>query len=212
LAELRTLVVGDVHGCADELSQLVSEARATRLVLVGDLFTKGPDPLATWHLIQRHDARAVLGNHDERLLAWRRGERPNDRHAAKVCAALDVAPGWAEWLEARPLWLRVGRYVVTHAGLHPSGDLDRTDREMHLYRRTWPRPDGTAPYWWELYDGPPVIFGHDARRGLVRRDRAGRPWIVGLDTGCVYGGLLSGWLVERELLVQVRAARTYKSV
>ena len=209
---MRTLVVGDVHACVSELAALVELASPSRIVMVGDLFTKGPDPVGTWRFLMDHGALAVLGNHDERLLQWRRGERPGDAEAEAVCGLLDdQAAGWLEWLYARPLCLTVGRYLVTHASLHPSGELERTDRDMFLYRRTWPGPDGPR-FWWEIYEGPPVIFGHDARRGLVRRDRDGRPWIVGLDTGCVYGGALSGWLVEEEQLFQVPAAQIYKPV
>src|SRR5919197_884614 len=42
----RTLVIGDVHGCLDELRALVAKAGVTaddRVVLVGDLVSKGPD-------------------------------------------------------------------------------------------------------------------------------------------------------------------------
>ena len=37
----RTLFVGDVHGCSEELAQLIALAHPTRLVLLGDLFRKG---------------------------------------------------------------------------------------------------------------------------------------------------------------------------
>ena len=57
-----------------------------------------------------------------------------------------------------------------------------------------------------------MIIGHDARQGLVIASRAGSPWIVGLDTGCVYGGALTGWLLEEERTVQVPAARVYRAV
>ena len=42
----RTLLIGDVHGCNDELGELLKAAHwtsAQRLVLVGDLVAKGPD-------------------------------------------------------------------------------------------------------------------------------------------------------------------------
>ena len=45
-SEPRTLVVGDVHGCLDELRALIEKAGATvddHIVLVGDLIAKGPD-------------------------------------------------------------------------------------------------------------------------------------------------------------------------
>ena len=43
-----------------------------------------------------------------------------------------------------------------------------------------------------------VVFGHWARRGLVIQPR-----LRGLDTGCVYGGRLTAWIVEENRLVQV---------
>jgi hypothetical protein len=53
------------------------------------------------------------------------------------------------------------------------------------------------------------VFGHDAQGGLVRVMRDGTPWIMGLDTGCVYGGVLTGWWVEQDRLLQVPARRVY---
>lgn len=204
-----------MHGCARELAELVQRAGAWtgRVVLVGDLFTKGPLPGAVLRMIREGGFEAVLGNHDDRLLRARAGQRPADRHAAEVCRALDaVDPDWETWMRGLPLWTRAGRYLVTHAGLHPSGDPALTDREGHLFRRRWPDDAPDEPFWWEVYEGPPVIFGHDARRGLVQRERDGEPWVIGLDTGCVYGKALSGWLVEEERLVQVAAARPYSPV
>jgi hypothetical protein len=184
------------------------------VVLVGDLYTKGPDPVGVWRLIQSCGARGVLGNHDARLIAWLAGWRPHDHGAARVCALLDEeGEGWRTHLQALPLYLRVGRYIVTHAALHPSEGLGGTDRHMHLYGRRWPDDDrADNPFWWQIYEGEPVIYGHDAARGCVCRDRDGEPWIIGLDSGCVYGGQLSGWIVEQERLVQVQARKVYTAV
>jgi metallophosphoesterase superfamily enzyme len=38
------LFVGDVHGCAYELKKLLKKVQPTRVILLGDLFSKGPDP------------------------------------------------------------------------------------------------------------------------------------------------------------------------
>ena len=43
-----------------------------------------------------------------------------------------------------------------------------------------------------------MVFGHWARRGLVLRPR-----VIGLDTGCVYGGQLSAWIAEEDRIIQV---------
>ena len=53
--------------------------------------------------------------------------------------------------------------------------------------------------WDEHYRGrKTVVFGHWARRGLVHT-----PKVVGLDTGCVYGNVLTAWIAEEDKIVQV---------
>ncbi|MGB0640295.1 MAG: metallophosphoesterase family protein, partial [Myxococcota bacterium] len=46
----RTLFVGDVHSCADELSALLNMVQPERVILLGDVFNKGPKPEETWSL------------------------------------------------------------------------------------------------------------------------------------------------------------------
>lgn len=209
---MSTFVVGDVHGCAHELEEFLSLAGVSRVVLVGDLFSKGPDPVGVWRLIREHRLEAVLGNHDAALLAVQDTSR--DDHAARCAAKMDrSADGWRDWVGALPLFGSVGEYTVVHAGLHPSGCLERTTRAHALTMRHWPFRDRTAPRWHEVYTGNRrVIFGHDARGGLVRVERDGVPWLVGLDTGCVYGGRLSGWCPEDDRYLHVPARRVYRPV
>ena len=210
----RTLVVGDVHGCSDELRELVAFVRADRVILVGDLFTKGPDPVGVWRQMVQGGFEAVLGNHDARLSGALDGARPNDRHAAGVCAALDAEdPTWRDALRALPLWLEADGWTIIHAGLHPSGSLELTDPQMAISMRRWPIEHPDQPHWHQVYEGERrVVFGHDALRGLVRVEREGKPLLIGLDSGCVYGGKLSGYVLQTDEIVQIPAARVYKPV
>lgn len=211
---MTTLIVGDVHGCSDELAELVGQVRPERVVLVGDLFTKGPDPAGVWAQVRDGGWRAVLGNHDDRLLTAI-DEGRDDRLARATIAALDAFdPAWLPWTRALPLFLEVAGFTVVHAGLHPSGDLAATRRDLALVMRRWPDDsDERNPFWYEVYTGTRrVVFGHDAMRGLVRVERGGRTHIVGLDTGCVYGGALSGYVPEDDRVVQVAARRAYRSI
>ena len=202
----RTLIVGDVHGCADELQRLLAAASADRVILVGDLFTKGPDPAGVWELIVAHGCEAVLGNHDAWLL-----EHWEDRSGP--LGELGLAA--RRYLEGLPLFLLEPGLIVVHAGLHPRLGVGGTRRWMALNLRRWPDDrSSSAPYWYDAgWRGPQtVVFGHDARRKRVRREHEGRPVAVGLDSGCVYGGELSGWLVEDDALFVEPAARVYKPV
>ena len=57
------LVVGDVHGCVDELEDLIRVVRdpGRELVLVGDLVGKGPASHEVVACVQERGGRAVLG-------------------------------------------------------------------------------------------------------------------------------------------------------
>jgi hypothetical protein len=66
-----TWVIGDIHGCAEELARLIERLTLgpnDRLVSVGDLFHRGPDPVGVMELLRAHRARFVLGNHELAVL------------------------------------------------------------------------------------------------------------------------------------------------
>jgi calcineurin-like phosphoesterase family protein len=68
---MATWVIGDIHGCALELERLLQRLRLTpsdRLVAVGDLFHRGPEPAGVLDLLQRHCVSFVLGNHELKVL------------------------------------------------------------------------------------------------------------------------------------------------
>ncbi|PKL78010.1 MAG: metallophosphatase [Candidatus Melainabacteria bacterium HGW-Melainabacteria-1] len=210
----RTMVVGDVHGCSRELQRLIRNVQPTEIILVGDLFTKGPDPSGVWRLIQEYDMKAVMGNHDAWLLKIIDGEvRPKPKHRRVVDILDRKAPGWLDWTRSLPLFRECGNFIVVHAGLHPSGELEQTNEEMALLMRHWPIGKLSAPHWHALYSGEKgVIFGHDAKGGLVYVRRNGQPYLVGLDTGCVYGKKLTGYVIETDELYQVSAAQVYQPI
>lgn len=212
---MRTLVVGDVHGCLDELEELLRVAALTehdRLVLAGDLVAKGPDSAGVVQLARERRALAVLGNHDAHVLEGRRGKKLKAHHAqvAQSLSSHDV-----EWLERLPCFLDLPELnaLVVHAGLLPNVELARQPRHVLLNLRSFDddgepstRVDGGRP-WAERWAGPrQVIFGHDAIRGLQRHRFA-----LGLDTGCVYGRELSAvWLPEGRV-ISVKAQRMWST-
>jgi hypothetical protein len=198
---MTTLIVGDVHACADELSDLIDAAAPTRTILVGDVFNKGPKPTETWDLVRRLSAESVLGNHD--LVVIDRSE-----HGEHLAPAPAVT-----WLRALPLTISGTEpmaWAVVHGGVDPVGGVAGTTRTQAVSMRRWPMDGGPdAPFWWERWSGPPlVLYGHDAVRGLQDR----RPHSLGLDTGCVYGGRLTGYLLEADRIVSVPSRGVYRPI
>lgn len=221
---MSTIVVGDVHGCVDELSDLLAACNygaSDQLVLVGDLVAKGPDSRGVLALVRELGARAVLGNHDahlsragKQLRAGSAPARPIKRAVAELAATLDERD-WAQ-LEALPLWLALPEHgaLVVHAGLVPGTPLSAQDPDLLINIRTI-RPDGTGSkrpddgvLWGSRWQGPElVLFGHHATAGLQRHAFA-----LGLDTGCVYGRELTACILPERRIVSVPARRVYMPI
>lgn len=226
---MRTIVIGDVHGCLDELVRLVRTCGGvteTRLILVGDLVAKGPDSLGVVQWAREAHAAAVLGNHDDHLVKLRPGRKPaagekppKPRPDHERLAATLSADDWA-WLEALPLTLsfKAGEVappplVVVHGGLVPGVPLKDQERRHLLTLRSITdegKPSNKiegVPWASRWTDPPHVVFGHDAIRGLQQH-----PHATGLDTGCVYGRQLTAMILPEMRLVSVPARREYASI
>jgi hypothetical protein len=203
---MRTIVVGDVHGCRTELEALldrVAFASGDRLVFVGDLVARGPDSLGVLDVVRRTGAIVVRGNHEQKLLEWRdrriawmHGELPKGprRALGKMHKDLAMALRPVDWtlLATSPVSVELPEHAlrVVHAGVVPGVPFEAQEPETLMRLRTV-RADGARGkrnvLWGSRYQGPPhVVFGHNAAPGLQLH-----PWATGLDTGCVYGGRLT---------------------
>lgn len=228
---MRTIIVGDVHGCRVELELLLDRVgfgAGDRLVLVGDLVARGPDPTGTLDLVQRLGARAVRGNHEDKLLRWyatRRSGRaaalgPVHRATARALRKRDFA-----FLASLPLWLDLDEHDVrvVHAGLVPGVPMEHQEPWALLSIRCLGpagepivRRDSGHPPWGAAYEGPPhVVFGHNAQP-----EPQVHAWATGIDTGAVYGGRLTAMVLRagerppapaerRDVLVSIPARRAY---
>lgn len=129
---MATYLVGDLHGCYDELQMLLDKVRfdptADRLYLVGDLVARGDKSLSCLRLVKSlgEAAQTVLGNHDLHLLATAFGIKKVK--ARDRVDELFAAPDFEElihWLRRQPLLVHNERlnFVMVHAGISPDWDL-----------------------------------------------------------------------------------------
>ncbi len=210
----RTIVVGDIHGCYDELRALLAKlsfGTDDRVVAVGDLIVKGEKNREVLERFIR-DARfaSVLGNHDRALLRYWRGEKVELKKSQEACRAELTGDRrrYAEYLESLPHYIDLGAHLVVHAGVRPGVALAEQTVEDLTELRTLgdDRTNRTGVPWYEAYDGAQtVLFGHwPAPVGTRRTRRA-----IGLDTGCVYGYELTAYIIETGKVASVRARRAY---
>ncbi len=214
----RIIAIGDIHGCHQEFAEMLERVALLpedRLILVGDLVNRGPDSARVIDLALRHQALSLLGNHEARLLAYR---RTRDRALLKdddeqTFNALQ--PHHWDYLEKMPLTHEVPELnvVFVHGGFLPDESWQKQpaavvtriqviDAEGRARKRA-EAPDGVP--WAERWCGPPfVVYGHTPRPDIFKLK-----WSVGLDTACVMGGHLTAYLLPERRFIQVKARRRY---
>jgi len=209
----RTIVVGDIHGCYDELIALLEKAafsEGDRVVAVGDLITKGPKNREVLELFMT-DARftTVIGNHDLALRRRWNGEDIDLSSAQKETHKWlkSEKDAYAAFFNRLPFMIDLGSHLVVHAGLRPNVELhSQTTGDLTRIRTLGPdrESDEGTPWYHAYYGEKTVLFGHwpapEPRRGKKA---------IGLDTGCVYGYNLTAYIIETDEFVSVKAEKAY---
>jgi serine/threonine protein phosphatase 1 len=201
---MRTLAIGDIHGCSralDVLLEQIAPQPDELVVIVGDYVDRGPDSkgvLERMLALQRHcRCVALKGNHDLMMLTAREdeehfaewlacgGKQTLDSYRAKVnCETLADAIPAQHWhfLEHDCV---AYHEIDTHFFVHANVLADLPLAEQPDYMLYWEKLEpGT---WCPHESGKTMICGHSAQR-------SGRPLVLDraicIDTW-VYG---DGWL------------------
>lgn len=172
--------MGDIHGCSVELRELLALLDERRVVSLGDVLDRGPDPEGCLRLLRDRDAEVVLGNHEEKHLRFRRHhakapERPNPvqlaphHHDTQRAVSED---SW-RWLEQRVRpFLELGPHgaLAVHAGLAAGvAPEDHAPERICRVQLTKPGARGASP-WGDWRLGPqnrPALHGRDVERALA---------------------------------------------
>ena len=185
----RTIVIGDVHGCLEELDELLRKVELRpdrdRLVFAGDLLDRGPDPPGVVRRARELGAEGVMGNHEHKHLRYRQHEarrraEPGYVNPMQPLGEVQLREHEAlsedDWsyLGQMPAWLRVApTWVLVHAGFEPIRPLERQHEAACLrvryvddrgrgvpLKRKGEKPPG-AVRWATLWRGPDsVVYGH----------------------------------------------------
>jgi hypothetical protein len=214
----RLIAVGDIHGCHAEFADLLGKlalSKNDRLVLLGDLVNRGPDSNKVIDLARENRAIALLGNHELRLLNYRRsGDRKYAKEGDLETFAKLRAEDWA-YLESMTLTFEEPELnmVFVHGGFLPGEPWQRQPAEVVTRIQVIDREGKpakradfpAAPAWADLWSGPPfVVYGHTPRPDVYRLK-----WSLGIDTGCVLGGCLTAFELPEKRFVQVKARQRY---
>lgn len=230
-------IIGDVHGCYEELCGLLTCLGHTvdkaachvrvqpgrKLLFLGDLVDRGPDSPSVLRLVmqavEEGVALCVPGNHDIKLMKWLQGKNVQLQHGLEAtvaqleAATTEFKAKIAAFLDGliSHYVLDKGRLVVAHAGLKESmqGRGAGAVREFCLYGETTGETDEF---------GLPVRYNWAAEyrgKAMVVYGHTPVPepeWLnntIDIDTGCVFGGKLTALRYPEKELVSVPALQTY---
>jgi len=210
----KTFIVGDVHGCFTELQWLIELAGVSlsrhRLMLVGDVINKGPYSFAALKWVRDQGIPVVIGNHEMRFIDGVRTGKSMSPQLKELADQMGAQKQeWVDWIDSWPNFIE-DEFILVHGGLVPGEHPSQTERQYLTTMRTWTGKKTTqfiqeAPPWHDFYTGDKfVYYGHFAAQGIHRTVNT-----LCLDTGCVYGRLLSGtWHGDSEILA-IPAKETY---
>jgi diadenosine tetraphosphatase ApaH/serine/threonine PP2A family protein phosphatase len=192
-------------------------------VFVGDLVDRGPNTPGVLRLvmgmIEAGTALCVRGNHDDKLLRKLKGHDVKLTHGleASVTQLATEPPEFVEqataFLDSLPSHyvLAGGKLVVAHGGLKEEmhGRVSGVVRNFALYGDTTGKKDEFGlperRNWAADYKGrSTVVYGHTPVAAAEWVNRT-----INIDTGCVFGGMLTALRYPEQELVSVPALKTY---
>lgn len=227
-------IIGDVHGCYQELITLLKKLGyvisddfkvvhpdGRKIIFVGDLVDRGPEVVNVLKLVMTmvkdNIALCVPGNHDMKLLRKLKG------HDVQITHGLE---GTVKQLENQAIDEEIinflenlvshyvfddGKLIVAHAGLKEQyhGRLSKRVFSFALYGETTNETDEyglpVRNNWAKDYYGKAlVVYGHTPQEEVLIINNT-----INIDTGCVFGGKLTAFRYPERILVDVKAYDKY---
>ena len=225
---LRTIVIGDVHGCLDELKELIDkinyDPHKDRLVFLCDFLDRGLFSAETVKFCRENKFESVLGNHEHKYI-----KHYLKRKKAEADGTLDQVKPMSddkqaiydqlseedfEYMRHLPLWIDLGNnWVAVHAGFTPH-PLDQQNINCIYIRYLDPitlkhkslGPNYSQPpntiYWDQLWNQNfNVVYGHSVHSLESPRFAVSKKTgklCIGIDTGCAFGGFLTSLIIHDE--------------
>lgn len=207
---MRTIVIGDVHGCYHELKELISTLETEgeyrrgidKLVFLGDYIDRGNNSRLVIEFIrnlqkENDNVIALMGNHEDMLLNYL--DKGDDNWLWNgYSSTMDSYEGYdkqfkkdVNWIRTLPLYHEDEHFVYVHAGIDTKKSMKKQDRFTLLWVRE-PFIYGSKEYHKQ------VIFGHTPTIFINEDYKPVQTYTnnIAIDTGCVYGGRLTALIIE----------------
>jgi serine/threonine protein phosphatase 1 len=207
---MRTLVIGDIHGCYKELVQLLAKAQLTEtdwVIALGDIVDRGPDSVKVYDFLKnRPNTIVVMGNHEHKHL------RQNLSYSQEIVKLQfgDRYPEFLAWARHLPYYYETADAIFAHAAVANGLPLKEQRKDVlcgcTAAEKYLEKQYGKL-YWGYDYTGKkPVIVGHHrvGDEPLIINQK-----VYGIDTGACHGSRLTGLILPNFEIVQVQSPQDY---
>lgn len=216
----KIVAIGDVHGCLDELNDLLEKIPKDRLlVFLGDYVDRGPKSAGVLdriiELSEERECVFLMGNHEAMMVdAWQ-GIKPYLWHMNGGTSTLD-SYGKGEEADAKleyhidwllkntELYYETDDYFFVHAGIPAFMTTEEAIKTPGIdYEMIWGRSHWSTRDEWLSWDKT-VVCGHTIQNNPIIGEKR-----IGIDTGafCEYGygsGALTAILLPEKEIIQSR--------
>jgi serine/threonine protein phosphatase 1 len=213
---MQTLVIGDIHGCWNELQDLLEKAGLASedtIISLGDMVDRGPEtPRVLEFFRSQPNARSLMGNHELKHIRVARKEIQSG--PAQTITRLQLGKSYLdalEFMENLPFYIELPEAILVHAYLEPGIPLEQQRETVlcgtmvgdHYLHAHYSQP------WYELYvNDKPAIVGHYDHlhngQPFIYKDQ-----VYNLDTSCVRGKNLTGLLLPAFQIISVPSRGDY---
>jgi len=207
---MRTFIVGDIHGCYDELLELLDQANIQEndlVISVGDIVDRGPKSLEEYRYFKaRENTLVLMGNHERKHL---KGVLSYAQEIVKIQFGNEYV-SFVNWIGSLPYYYETEEAIIVHAAFEHD-QMIGTQREDVLcgstsgdrYLQTRYPKDS---YWSDFYSGEKtIIYGHH----VVGESPKYLNNTIGIDTGSCHGGKLTMIELPNFVVHQVQVKTDY---
>lgn len=210
--ESKAWVISDIHGCYDQLIQLILKMKLGSndvLYALGDYVDRGPDSKKVLDFMIKRKVRALIGNHEDMMITcytkpqywewWMGNGGKQTLESFGVSKPSDITIKYIRWVKKLPLYFKYKNFVLSHAGLDYNGNEDphrmsSSNREFILWNRKVKEPKDK---------NIKLIVGHTPV-DLARAKKSRATGKIMIDGGCARGGNLIAYCMDTNEMVSVR--------
>jgi len=224
---MKTIIIGDLHGCYDEAIELLKKCDYSfkdKVIFLGDLVDRGKDndkcmDLAMHLQDVQQSTSCVMGNHEEKHIYYedylkKHGKLPDKMSPTHLETRSQLSKKHYDFMRTMPLYLEIPEYniICVHAGLYPDVPLHLQSKRHLLHIQSikpghqesyWASkvPDNTWKYWTNYWKGPQrVVFGHSVLDKPLHND-----YVTGIDGGAVFGMQLHALVLPENKIVTIQS-------